>query len=122
MIQHLATLDATATDHIITLKDLMNMKYQAFLKITEVKYEMNNFQEEVEKNQVMNEKTQLKNHQNSNDISYTVKKHTKTKHKISLALEDHQLKLSATYTFLATTPCELTCNADTYPILRSEGK
>ena len=57
MINQLTALDVTTAEHVRTLKSLTNMKDQAFFKIGELKYAINHFQEEVKKNQIMNEKT-----------------------------------------------------------------
>ena len=73
MVNQLTALDVTTAEHVRTLKSLTNMKDQAFFKIGELKYVINHFQEEVEKNQIMNEKSQLKNLQNINDIAQAVK-------------------------------------------------
>ena len=122
MVKHFAALDVSAAEHVRTLKTLTTMKDQAFLKITEMKYEINQFQEDVKKNQTTNEEIQLKNRQNINNIVHTVKEHSKTQRKILSTLENHGLKLNPTGEFSATTPCALTSDVDTYPILRSIGK
>ena len=46
------------------------MKDQAFLRTIKVKYEVNQFKEEVKQNQTANEKIQLKNRQNINSITH----------------------------------------------------
>ena len=122
MIERLDDLDINAAEQTRALKDLISMKDKAYIKIAEVKYEMNQFQDEVERKQTANEKIQLKNRQNINDITYTVKEHSKTQRKMLSTLEDHGLKLNATGTFSATSPWALTSDAETYPILRSVGK
>ena len=122
MVKHFAALDASAAEHVRTLKTLTTMKDQAFLKITEMKYEINQFQDEVKKNQTTNKKIQLNNRQNINDIAHTVKEHSKTQRKMLSTLEDHGLKLNPTGALSATAPCAPTSDVDTYPILRSIGK
>ena len=122
MIQQLDTSDVTASEYTRTIKELISMKDQVYLKIAEVKYEMNQFQDEVKRNQTVNEKIQLKNQQNINDITHTIKDQSKTQRKMLSTLEDHGLKLNTTGTFSATSPWVLTSDADTYPILRSTGR
>ena len=98
---------------------MTKMKDGAFIKIGELKYRVNDFEEKFDNDQIMNEKFQRQNKDNINNITQQVKEQHKTQRNILSKLQDHDLTLNSTGKYSPLTPYQLISNSEKYPILKS---
>ena len=101
------------------IQHMTRMKDDAFQKIAELKYVVNELKESTENDQRENEKFLRQHKDKINTLTQTVNDHTKSNRNILSKLQEHDLKLHATGSMSMTSPFQIVMDSDKFPLLKS---
>ena len=98
---------------------MLKAKDSAFLKITELQNDLQQFQEEVTKEQQANEHFQQVNKTNIHNNAEMLKIQKKEQSRMKALIDSHKIKLNSTGNYSTNSPWALHSDTEAYPILKS---